>query len=233
MRESPWPEGPSRRSVVRIGATLGAVGVLGALAACVPEQTPTSSAGPTPTVSPTPAPEGALPRVLLAVFSRAGENYWNGGRRVLEVGNTDVVAGMIRDSLEVEHYRIEAADPYPFEYEPTVQRNWSEVQAGARPSLAAAPPGLNGIDTVLLGSPVWASQTPMIMRTFVEAVGGFAGLTVHPFVTYAVSGFGSVPDDYAALCPDATFGEGLTVRGENATGAAPEVRGWLARIGLI
>ncbi len=30
--------------------------------------------------------------VLLAYFSRAGENYYNGGRRNLDVGNTDVFA---------------------------------------------------------------------------------------------------------------------------------------------
>jgi hypothetical protein len=31
-------------------------------------------------------------RVLLAYFSRAGENYWYGGRRDLRVGNTEVLA---------------------------------------------------------------------------------------------------------------------------------------------
>jgi hypothetical protein len=31
-------------------------------------------------------------RILLAYFSRPGENYYYGGRRNLEVGNTEVLA---------------------------------------------------------------------------------------------------------------------------------------------
>ena len=34
------------------------------------------------------------PRTLLAYFSRAGENYYYGGRRDLEVGNTELLAFM-------------------------------------------------------------------------------------------------------------------------------------------
>jgi hypothetical protein len=36
-------------------------------------------------------------KVLLVLFSRAGENYFNGGRKVLKVGNTEVVADFIRE----------------------------------------------------------------------------------------------------------------------------------------
>jgi flavodoxin len=48
---------------------------------------------------------------LLAYFSHAGENYHYGGRRNLEVGNTEVLAGLIRDSIACDVHRIEAADP--------------------------------------------------------------------------------------------------------------------------
>jgi hypothetical protein len=51
--------------------------------------------------------------VLLAYFSRAGENYYNGGRRRLAVGNTQVVAAMIGRLVGCDVHRIEAADPYP------------------------------------------------------------------------------------------------------------------------
>ena len=49
--------------------------------------------------------------VLLVFFSRAGENYFNGGRKDLAVGNTEVVAGMIRDALHCDVFQIEAVDP--------------------------------------------------------------------------------------------------------------------------
>ncbi|WP_234988123.1 flavodoxin [Demequina sp. NBRC 110056] len=169
----------------------------------------------------------------MASFSRAGENYWNGGRRVLEVGNTDLVAGMIADLVDVDTYRIEAAEPYPFGYEPTVERNWAEVQADARPAIARSLPPVGVHDVVLLGSPVWAMQEPMIMRTFIDGMDAFAGVTVLPFVTYAVSGFGSVLDDYARLCPDATLGQGLAIRGEEAADALSSVRSWLSAVGML
>ena len=59
----------------------------------------------------------------------------------------------------------------------------------------------------------------MIMRTFVESV-DLSGKTIFPFVTYAVSGLGRTIDDYTRLCPRSTIGEGLAVRGEEATGRA-------------
>jgi flavodoxin len=40
--------------------------------------------------------------VLLAYFSRTGENYHYGGRITLEVGNTQVVADMISAAIAVD-----------------------------------------------------------------------------------------------------------------------------------
>jgi hypothetical protein len=41
--------------------------------------------------SPDNGPDRDGRRALVAYFSRAGENYWNGGRRNLAVGNTEVL----------------------------------------------------------------------------------------------------------------------------------------------
>ncbi|GAA3600272.1 hypothetical protein GCM10022223_14790 [Kineosporia mesophila] len=59
------------------------------------------------------AVSSGLSGVLLVYFSRTGENYFNEGRRVLEVGNTEVRADMITERIECDVYRIEAADPTP------------------------------------------------------------------------------------------------------------------------
>lgn len=184
--------------------------------------------------SPTPAP-GAAPssgRVLLAYFSRPGENYYYGDRIDLEVGNTQVVAEMIAAAIAVDTYRIEASDPYPDDYEQTVQRNVQEEADDARPAIAHTLPDLSAYDTVLLGSPVWNVQAPMIMRTFVAGV-DLAGKTVHPFVTFAVSGMGRVRRDYVELLPGTTVTEGLAVQGEEAQQARGEVEGWLRALSLL
>src|SRR4051794_8499555 len=151
---------------------------------------------------------GASRRVLLAYFSRAGENYWHGGRRTLEGGNTHLVAEMVSRLIPCDVYRIEAADPYSDDYDDTVARNVREQDADARPAIAQPLPSLGQYDTVLLGSPIWNVRAPMIMATFIEGV-NLDGKTVLPFTTYAMSGLGAVPRNYARLAPAATIGEGL------------------------
>ncbi|WP_341361002.1 flavodoxin [Georgenia sp. M64] len=221
-----------RRTFLTGGLLLGSGLLAGIVSACTPRtERPLPDPGDTERAretSPTPSGPG---RTLLAYFSRPGENYYYGDRIDLDVGNTQVVAEMIAAAADVDVYRIEAADPYPHSYEETVARNVREEQDDARPAIANPLPDLAAYDTVLLGSPVWNVQTPMIMRTFVDGA-DLAGRTIHPFVTYAVSGMGGVARDYAELCPAATIGDGLAVRGEEATAARTEVEAWLRRIGL-
>ncbi|MEU0484420.1 flavodoxin [Streptosporangium sp. NPDC006013] len=170
--------------------------------------------------------------MLLAYFSRPGENYFNGGRRDLEVGNTEVLAQTISRLLRCDVYRIEAADPYPFSYDQTVERNVREQQGDARPVIAKPLPAIERYDTVLLGSPIWSVRAPMIMATFTEGL-DFRGKTVVPFTTHAMSGLGTTARDYAASCPGASIAEGLALRGEQVGDAAAEVQAWLGRLGLL
>jgi len=254
------PARPGRRSFLR-AALAGAAGlVLGAVLSGCSSSSPTSPTSPTsttppaPTTSPTSAPlventpadmgqtpaqpsststgSGSGSKVLLVYFSRAGENYYYGGRTQLEVGNTEVVAGMISRLIGCDVHRIEPADPYPDDYEETVQRNVQEQEANARPAIANPLASIEPYDTVLLGSPIWNVRAPMIMSTFVEGL-DFSGKTVFPFTTYAVSGLGTTVRDYTASCPGATIGEGLAVRGEEVRDAGAAVEAWLRRTGLL
>lgn len=85
---------------------------------------------------------------------------------------------------------------------------------------------------MLLGSPIWNVRPPLIMAAFAERF-DFAGKTIFPFVTYAVSGLGTTARDYAALCPGAIIGEGLAVRGEEVGDAGAAIETWLRRLGLL
>jgi flavodoxin len=171
-------------------------------------------------------------RVLLAYFSRPGENWWNGGRRFLEVGNTEVLARAISARLDCDVHRIEPADPYPADYDATVRRNVREQDTDARPAIANPLGSIDGYDTILLASPIWNVRAPMIMTTFTESY-DFAGKSVHPVTTYAMSGLGSTPEDYARECRGARIAAGLAVRGEQARSAGADVEAWLRRTGLL
>jgi flavodoxin len=171
-------------------------------------------------------------RVLLAYFSRDGENYYYGGRTDLDIGNTEVLAGMIGTLITCDVHRIEAAEPYPDGYDATVARNVREQNADARPAIAAPLASIDQYDTVLLASGIWNVRAPMIMTTFAESY-DFTGKTVHPVTTYAMSGLGTTGQDYADSCPGAAIGEGLAVRGEEVRDAVADIEAWLRRTGLL
>lgn len=241
------PTSLGRRSFLR-GSLAGLVGVIiGAqLSGCSADSSrresdepPQTASQTTPTGSVDDVPETTLAqptvtsnKILLAYFSRAGENYYYGGRTQLEVGNTEVLAGMISQRITCDVHRIEPADPYSEDYEETRERNVREQEANARPAIANPLASLAPYDTVLLGSPIWNVRPPMIMLTFVEGF-DFTGKTVFPFTTYAVSGLGTAVRDYTAACPGASIGGGLAVRGEEVREAGAAVEAWLRRINLL
>ena len=141
-------------------------------------------------------------RILLAYFSRPGENYWNGGRRDLKVGNTEVLARAIRARLDCDVHRIEAADPYPADYDETVRRNVREQDADARPAIANP---LASIDA-LRHDP---ARQPDLERpgaddhVDVRRALRLRGQDRPPVTTYAMSGLGTTPEDYARVVPRA------------------------------
>lgn len=212
-----------RRDFLRLAATGVAGTAVGVSLSACGEDSP-ERAGP-----PASPRRGANRSILLAYFSRPGENYWNGGRRDLRVGNTEVLAGMVAERLDCDVYRIEAAEPYSDDYEATVQRNVREQNTDARPGISDPLDSIGRYDTILLASPIWNVRAPMIMSTFAERH-DFSGKTVLPVTTYAVSGLGTTAQDYAQACRGARIGTGLAVRGEEVrSGGARAVAAWLRR----
>jgi flavodoxin len=218
---------PSRRSVLR-AAVVGAAGFAAALAVCADRPPVSASTASAPAA--TSAPAGR--RILVAFFSRAGENYYYGGRTTLEVGNTEAIAGMIRDRTKADLYKIEPADPYSDSYDATVERNNAEQDSGALPAISGALPDIGSYDVVILGSPVWGSRAPRIMSTFVDGV-DLGGNTVLPLVTYAVSGMSGIDDFYRRTLSTATVESGLAVQGEEVQDAGRAVDAWLRSHSLI
>jgi flavodoxin len=220
-----------RRRFLRLAATGVAGAVVGVpLSACGGSSPENAGLGPDSRERPTPAGGGS---VLLACFSRAGENYWNGGRRNLRVGNTEVLARVMAERLDCDVHRIEPADPYSDDYDETVQRNVREQNTDARPGIAKPLESIDGYDTIMLASPIWNVRAPMIMSTFAERY-DFSGKTVLPITTYAMSGLGTTAEDYAQVCPGARIGTGLAVRGEEVrSDGGRAVDAWLRRTGLV
>jgi flavodoxin len=223
-----------RRTLLTAMAGAGTLALASVQAGCSARSPRRPRTGPSPSTRSSnqePDPTVNQNRVLLAYFSRAGENYYYGGRTNLKVGNTEVLARLIASRIDCDLHRIEAAAPYPEDYEATVTRNVAEQDSDARPAIVNPLAALDGYDIVLLASPIWNVRPPMIMTTFAEGL-DFDGRRVHPLTTHAMSGLGTAERDYARACRGATLAEGLAVQGEKVAGAGATVDAWLRRTGL-
>ena len=74
-------------------------------------------------------------KVLVAFFSRTGENFFPGGNRFIEKGNTHIAAEMVSEVCGSELFEIKALEPYSDNYRECAMRAKQEVDANARPAL--------------------------------------------------------------------------------------------------
>lgn len=94
-----------------------------------------------------------MSRILVAYFSRKGENYWNGNIKNIAKGNTEVVAEMIGAMTGGELFQVETVKPYAEDYHACVKEAVSELRVNARPELKRYLDTLNDYDTIILGFP--------------------------------------------------------------------------------
>ena len=130
-----------------------------------------------------PAPAAGGKKILVAYFSRTGEEY---GVGVITKGNTAIVADAIAEITGGDKFEIKTVKPYPHDYRETTDIAKKEQQDNARPEIVGKPANLKDYDTVFLGYPIWWSDLPMAVYTFLEN-NDFNGKTIIPFCTSAGS----------------------------------------------
>lgn len=170
-------------------------------------------------------------KCLIAYYSRRGSNYANGGIVDLELGNTEVAAGMIQALAGGELFRIDTLKDYPSGYEETTQVAQEELRQGARPGLKERVAAMEGYDVVILGYPNWWGTMPMAVHAFLEAY-DFKGKTILPFCTHEGSGMGHSEADIRKLCPTAKLGPGLAIQGSMVRKAEGAISAWLGKAGI-
>jgi flavodoxin len=169
-------------------------------------------------------------KILIAFFSRAGNNYVNGSIVDLPVGNTEVVADMLREITGGDLFQIKTVKAYPADYTETTEVAKEELRARARPELSCHIENMVSYDTVYLGYPNWWGTMPMPVFTFLEEY-DFAGKTIVPFCTHEGSGLGHSVADIRKACPKATVTDGVAIRGGDVKNAKAEISAWLLKSG--
>ena len=101
-------------------------------------------------------------KILIAYFSRAGENYNVG---VIEKGNTAILAEMIAEQTGGDLFHIETTTPYPETYQECTDVAQQELRDNARPALSATVDNFADYEVIFLGYPIWWSDMPMAVYT--------------------------------------------------------------------
>jgi flavodoxin len=171
-------------------------------------------------------------KILVAYFSRNGNNYVNGRIVNLPVGNTELLAKMIQETTEGDIFRIETVNSYPVDYTETTQVAQEELRENARPKLSNRVENLDLYNIMFLGYPNWWGTIPMPVATFLSEY-DFSGKTIVPFCSNEGSGMGRSVTDIKGLCPQSKILDGLSVRGGEVEKAQNKVSMWLRELGMI
>lgn len=156
-----------------------------------------------------PADISADSKVLVAYFSRAGENYHVG---VVEKGSTEILAELVAENTNGTLFHIETVNAYPESYEECKKVAIQERNSAVRPELAAGVEDFDTYDVIYLGYPIWYGDMPMAVYTFLESY-DFTGKTIIPFCTHAGSGLAGTVNSIRAACKGATVLDGLAIPG--------------------
>lgn len=166
-----------------------------------------------------------MSKKLVAFYSRADENYFNGQMKMLDVGNTEIAAGIIKDLCGADIFKIEQTNPYSKGYNDCINEAKADQQRDARPELKSYPDSIEGYDVIYLGFPNYWGTMPMAVFTFLEHF-DFSGKTIKPFCTHEGSGMGNSVADIKRLCPDAKVENGLAIQGSNVKKSADAIKKW-------
>ncbi len=167
--------------------------------------------------------------ILIAFYSRAGENYFGGTYRRVTVGNTEKAAEMLADLTGGELYKIEQAAPYSENYQTCIAEAKEDLRKNARPEVLNLPDDLDAYDEIYLGYPNYWGTMPMAVYTFLEAY-DFAGKTIHPFCTHEGSGLSHTVQDIQKAAPGATVTKGLAIHGSGVDGAGAAIETWVREV---
>lgn len=118
-----------------------------------------------------------MAKILIAYYSRKGQNYVNGAIKNLAKGNTEVVAEMIQRLTGGDLFEIDTVKDYPVDYTECTNVAKVEIQQKARPELKGYLASLDAYDKIFLGYPIWWSfrlwQSVLFLSIMTSAVRKF------------------------------------------------------------
>jgi flavodoxin len=139
---------------------------------------------------------------------------------------------------------LELKNPYPENYQATVQQVVRENETGYLPPLKTKIDSIEKYDVVFVGFPTWGMKLPPPMKSFLNQY-DLSEKMVIPFNTNAGYGIGTSFDTVKELCKSSMVMEGFSMQGgierdgvylaikdEKRKEAEAKVKAWLQKIKL-
>ncbi len=147
------------------------------------------------------------------------------------LGNTQYVAYIIREQTGGDLFRIEPETAYPANHRKLVDLAREEKRDNRRPGLKADVENIDQYETVFLGYPIWWSDFPMIIYSFLGKY-DLSGKRVIPFSTHGGSGLAGTVERLKEVEPDADVIENaFTVSRDYVENSRKDVINWLNELG--
>lgn len=170
--------------------------------------------------------------ILTAYFSRAGENYFGGEYRFINVGNTEKAAKMISEITGADLFKIETKTSYSPTYSVCIEQAKTDLKNNVRPELVSLPKSIDKYDEIYLGYPSYWRNMPMAVYTFLESF-NWEGKIIHPFCTHEGSGLSDTIKEIKRVCKGAKVTEGLAILGSYVDSAKPSIEKWIEKVGKM
>lgn len=162
---------------------------------------------------------------LTIYYSRKGENFYPGGIRVLEKGNTAHAAEYIHNAVGGDLFEIDTIKPYAEKYQDCCKEAFAESKSNARPELKGYVENIAQYDTIFVCYPNWCGTAPMCVFTFLEHY-DLTGKKIVPLCTNEGSGLANSIQDLEKSCKGAVIAPGLSVRGHQVQGSEETIAAW-------
>lgn len=166
-----------------------------------------------------------MAKTLVIYYSRKGQNYVNGRIEELEKGNTEIVAGYIRDAVGADLFEIETVKEYPADYMECTEVAKQEQRENARPKLKEYLRDISEYDNIVIAGPCWWGTYPCAVFGQLEKL-NFRGKKVFPVMTHEGSGEAKSRSDLRKFCTGAKVGKALAIQGSAVPKAQEAVAKW-------
>lgn len=164
---------------------------------------------------------------LVVFFSRADENY---GVGYVEVGNTEVLAGYIKDELNADTFKIVPNKVYPKSYNECTkvakeEKNNQEVVD------YFSDINTSTYSNIFIGYPIWWDDLPRVVYNFLSKH-NLNNKVIIPFCTHEGSGKCNTFETIWNMYPSSIKKEGMCMKGSLVRTSREEIISWINSINL-